>query len=178
MSVFQESPRLGKPARSSRNAKDMAYSMLALLIPIALMVILYRFLGGESPTVIDPSGTYAAARNSATYQVLEPKPVPKGWHASTATLDAGMLRVGYAGPDDAYLQVTESSQQAEAVLEAAMGKGSAPRGTAQVNGASWQLYEGTKGDRALVLMEPNRTIVLAGRTPEAQLKAFAESLKP
>jgi hypothetical protein len=159
----------------------MVYSMLALLVPIALMLMLYRFLGGESPTVINAAPAFADARTRAAYQVLKPTPVPGGWWASTAQSgkDGGymVLRVGYAGPEGAFLQLTESDAPTADVVSQAAGANASAAEKVEVGGKPWQWYTGAKNSRALVLSEPGRTIVLAGRAPEATLTGFATALR-
>ncbi|MBA3489753.1 MAG: DUF4245 domain-containing protein [Longispora sp.] len=180
-SAFSQPPGPTKEIRSSRKPRDMAYSLLALLIPIVLMVALYRFLGGESPTVVDPEPVFADARSRAGYQVLAPDPTPTGWQATTATATMSdrhlILRVGYIGPNDSFLQLTESGGPADGVLVDALEPGSAMRGSLSVNGKEWQLYTGPKGIRALVISDSGRTIVLAGRASEGTMSNFAGTLR-
>ncbi len=167
--------------RRGRTARDMTYSMLVLLVPVALMVALYRFLGGEAPTVVDPSGTYSDAAARAGWQVVQPRPVPAGWRATSAGTaeehGALTLRVGYLGPSGAYAQLTESGGAADTVLTDALGSGPRPAGTADVGGQTWQEYTAKDGERALVLLTPRRTLVLAGRATNSQLESFAAALQ-
>ncbi|MEV6526940.1 DUF4245 domain-containing protein [Longispora sp. NPDC051575] len=181
MSIFSgESAAPAKEARKTRGAKDLAYSMLALLIPIVLMLGIWRLLGGESPTTVDPDPVVADARARAAYQVWAPSAVPAGWHVSTAKVAQQdghlVLRIGYAGPDGEFLQLTESGAPVAGVLDGAVG-GATVQGTAEINGRTWSLYTGTKGVRALVLAETGRTIVFAGQAADAVLVEFATSLK-
>ncbi|GIG58387.1 hypothetical protein Lfu02_27590 [Longispora fulva] len=170
-----------KEARKTRGAKDLAYSMLALLIPIVLMLVLYRFLGGESPTTVDPSAALTDARARASYQVWAPSGLPSGWRTSTAKTAQQdghlVLRIGYAGPDGEFLQLTESSAPLDGVLNSAVGGGSTLLGSAEIGGRTWQRYSGAQGVSAVVLAENGRTIVLAGQAPDATMVEFARSLK-
>jgi hypothetical protein len=45
----------------------MAISMIALLIPIAIVVAIFRFAGGEDVQVQDPAPTFAEARASKAF---------------------------------------------------------------------------------------------------------------
>ncbi len=167
--------------RRGGTARDMTYSMIALLVPIALMVVLYRFLGGESPTVVNAAATYADAQSRAHWQVLQPRPVPAGWKATSAATapenGSLTLRVGYIGPSGAFVQVTESGAPSDGVVNEALGGTPRPAGSTRIGGRDWQQYTGAHGERALVLLEPKRTAVLAGRAADAQLAAFAAALQ-
>src|SRR5690606_9687215 len=43
------------PTRSSRSMRDLVMSLIVLLIPVAVIVAIFRLGGGEDPVVIDPS---------------------------------------------------------------------------------------------------------------------------
>src|SRR3981189_2187632 len=99
------------PRRLGRSPRDMALSLLVLLVPIIVLLGVYRFLGGESPTVVDPSAAYADARAAHAFPVAEPS-LPPGWHPVSSAFrrgDAGaVLRVGFRGPDSGTAQLVES----------------------------------------------------------------------
>ncbi|WP_412540502.1 DUF4245 domain-containing protein [Longispora sp. K20-0274] len=170
-----------KEARKTRGAKDLAYSMLALLVPIVLLLVLYRFLGGESPTTVDPSAALTDARARASYQVWAPSGLPSGWRTSTAKAAQQdghlVLRIGYAGPGGEFLQLTESSAPTDTVVASAVGSGASLLGTGEIEGRTWQRYSGPQGVIAVVLAETGRTTVLAGQASDETLVAFARSLK-
>lgn len=163
--------------RGSRSPRDMALSMAALLVPIFLLLIGYRFLGGESPTVWDPKPTVATARD-AGFPVVDPGS-PSGWTPASSQFTPGAeatLRIGYRGPGDATAQLIESVQPAATLVPKELGAGARQVGAIEITGRDWLRYQ-QQSRKALVLSEPGRTIVLLGAADDEQLARFAASLR-
>src|SRR2546430_6892114 len=75
----------GAPTRSGRSAKDIVLSMAVLLVPILLLVAVYRFVySGDAPVPYDASGVWSSAPHSAPYPVLEPAGLAKGGTVTSA----------------------------------------------------------------------------------------------
>ncbi|GAA1806450.1 DUF4245 domain-containing protein [Planosporangium flavigriseum] len=162
-----------------RSPRDMALSLLVLLVPIIVLLGVYRFLGGESPTVVDPSSAYADARAASAFPVAEPA-VPTGWQPVSSVFrrsDAGaVLRVGFRSPRGGTAQLVESNVPAGALVKAELSTDARDEGRAQVNGQEWRRYAASNGDRALVLSQPDRTVIVMGRASDAELSQLAASL--
>jgi hypothetical protein len=158
----------------------MALSLLVLLVPIIVLLGMYRFLGGESPTVVDPSSAYADARASHSFPVTEPA-VPAGWQSVSSAFrrgDAGsVLRVGFQSPTGGTAQLVESNVNAGALVTAELGAGARDEGAARLDGQEWRRYTATGGDHAFVLSEPDRTVIVMGRAKDAELAQLATSLR-
>jgi hypothetical protein len=156
----------------------MVLSLLVLLVPIVVMLGVYRFLGGESATVVDPSSAYADARASRTFPVTEPA-VPTGWRPVSSAFrrgDAGsVLRVGFLSPGGGTAQLVESNVSAGALVTAELGAGARDEGNARLEG--WHRYTASGGDRAYVLSQPDRTVIVMGRATDAELEQLATSLR-
>src|SRR5690348_8766703 len=72
--------------RVSRRTRDMVISMAVLLVPVFLLLGAYRiFFAGDAPIAVDASDTWATARHSAPYPVLQPDGVPAGWTVISAS---------------------------------------------------------------------------------------------
>jgi hypothetical protein len=163
----------------------MVLSMLVLLVPIALIIGLFQVIGGDREvTVVDPAPAIAEARD-AGLAVAVPHGLPSGWRPTSAvTRTAGgsvTLRIGYVSPSGGFVQLIESNADAAALLRDEVGGGQAPRrpdGTERIRGESWQAYPGREDERALVLLQPERTIVVLGKAPSEELTALAGSLRP
>src|SRR5688572_17049634 len=99
-----ESPEVVESAqRSERTPKDMAVSLLVLLVPIALLLLFYRFvLDGDEPVPVDPAPTVATARAANLFPISEPSGLDDGWTPVSAAwqqVDGGrVLRIGYVTP--------------------------------------------------------------------------------
>ena len=159
----------------------MAISLLVLLVPIALLLTFYRVvLGGDEPTRDDPAPAIAQARAVNAFPVSEPVELPDGWRPIRATFrqaDGGRaLRIGYVSPEGRGVQLLESNVPPERLLPAELTRNSQPQGATEVAGRSWQRYTARAGERALVLLEPERTVIVVGDAAEAELRDLAASL--
>lgn len=179
---LQGSPDQGSAlaARMSRRPRDMILSVGLLLVVVLGLFGLYRCLGGDDVR-IDPKPAYAEARAAGAFPVLEPTGLRKGWIPVSAVYqpqDAGaVLRVGWRTPRNGSVQLVEGNLSPDVLLERELGGAVAQPGTVDVNGKAWQAYPGRKGERALVLLEPGRTIMIVGRASDAELKELAAALR-
>ncbi|MEV6800629.1 DUF4245 domain-containing protein [Micromonospora rifamycinica] len=169
-------------ARSERSPKDMALSLLVLLVPIALLLAFYRgFLGGEQPTVVDAGPAYEQARAANAFPVTEPSGLGSGWRtvsASFRTVDDGAnLRVGYLTPEGRGAQLVQSNVPPERLLPAELTAAGQPQGPADLGGPNWQRYTGRGNEQALVLLEPNRTVIVVGDARDNELRELAGALR-
>ncbi|MET7468572.1 DUF4245 domain-containing protein [Micromonospora sp. NPDC005686] len=172
----------GGRARSERSPKDMALSLLILLVPIALLLAFYRgFLGGDSPVTVDPAPALEQARSANAFPVGEPTGLGDDWRTVNARFrtegDGSTLRIGYVTPEGRGAQLVESNVPAEKLLPAELPEGQ-PQGAADLPGElSWQRYTARGNEQALVLLEPNRTVIVVGDAGEAELRKLATSLR-
>ncbi|ASW57983.1 hypothetical protein CIK06_24755 [Plantactinospora sp. KBS50] len=160
--------------RSERSPKEMALSLLVLLIPIVLFISFYRVvLGGDEPIAVDPAESVAAARAAKLFPVLEPGSPPDGWTVVRSTFQrvegGGTLRIGYV-VDGSGVQLVESSVPAEKLLPAELGSSGRSEGAVEIKGREWQSYPARPGERALVLLESDRTVIVVGVVGEQILR--------
>ena len=140
----------------------MALSMLVLLVPIFILLVGYRFVGGEKPVVVDPSSAYADARAAKAFPVAEAPP-PKGWQVASAAfrLDGGgVLRIGLRGPDGQAVQVIEGGADV-GFVGSELGD-TRPAGVTVIGGRNWVRQVTARNQPALVLSQPDRTIIVLG----------------
>ncbi|NJP32687.1 DUF4245 domain-containing protein [Micromonospora thermarum] len=174
-------PPAADARRSERSPKDMAISLLVLLIPIALLLAFYRgFLGGDQPTVVDPAPALASARAANAFPVSQPEGLGAGWrtvNASFQQVEGGAtLRLGYLTPEGRGVQVVQSSVPAERLLPTELTDQGQPQGQADLRGRTWQRYTARGNEQALVLLEPARTVIVVGDARDNELRALAGSL--
>ena len=167
--------------RGERTPRDMALSLAVLLIPIALLLVFYRVvLGGDSPVTVDPKPVLQEARQAALFPVTVPVDLGKGWQVSSATFrrqpEGATLRLGYVDPDNDPIQLVESNVAPETLLPTELGTSAKPSGTFRAAERAWRRYDARPGEQALVLAEPNRTIVVVGKTDAKNLEKLASSL--
>jgi Protein of unknown function (DUF4245) len=167
--------------RAERTPKDMAMSLAVLLIPIALLLVFYRFvLDGDKPVTVDPGTTIQEAQAAKLFPVAVPGRLDGDWHPSSATFQrlstGATLRIGYVDPDDNGLQLIESSVPAATLLPAELGSAPKPVDVYRADARVWRLYDARPGEQALVLAETGRTLIVVGRTDPKNLETLASSL--
>lgn len=175
----------GKVGRSKteRSPRDMAMSLLVLLVPIALFLGFYRLvLGGDQPVAVDPAPAVAQARAAAAFPVRAPVGLRAGWVVTSASFrqaEGGrrVLRLGYLTPGGAGVQLVQSDLPVEQLIPTELSAGARSRGPAQVPGASWQRYTARPGEQALVLLEPGGTSLVVGSASERELGELAAALR-
>ncbi|TCB99839.1 DUF4245 domain-containing protein [Micromonospora zingiberis] len=166
---------------STRSPRDMVISMLVLLIPIALLFAFYRgFLGGDQPIAVDPAPTFEQARAAGVFPVSEPAGLGDGWRsvrASYRTADGGAtLRVGYVTPEGRGLQLVQSNVPPEQLLPVELTDEGRPQGQADLGSGTWQRYTARGNEQALVLLEPDRTVIVVGDARDNELREMASAV--
>jgi Protein of unknown function (DUF4245) len=160
----------------------MAMSLLVLLVPIAIVVGLQKFLfDGDKPIAVDPRPAVADARAADAFPVAEPGPLPDGWTVTSARFqraDGGAtLRLGYVDPGGKPVLLVQSSVPFAQLVAAELGETAKAGADVPVGAAIWQRYDSARGEPALVLPEPRRTIVIVGATTEPVLRELAGALR-
>lgn len=166
--------------RGERSPRDMALSLAVLLVPIALILIFYRYvLSGDAPVVVDAAPTIQEAQSAQVFPIAVPH-LGADWHTASATWQrtsaGGTLRIGYVDPDKDPVQLVESSIDVKTLVTGELTSSAVPRGTFQAGARSWHRYAGRPGEEALVLFEQGRTIIVVGKTNARNLDALASSL--
>ncbi|MGR6317240.1 DUF4245 family protein [Micromonospora soli] len=174
-------PARKEKSRSERSPRDMALSLLVLLVPIVLLLAFYRgFLGGDEPARVDPGPAVEQAQAAGAFPVSRPAGLASGWRTVSARYQAepggATLRIGYLTPEGRGAQLVESNVPADKLLPAEL-KGGQPQGPAELPGGSWQRYSARNNERALVLMQPNRTVIVVGDARENELRQLATALR-
>jgi hypothetical protein len=65
---------------------------------------------------------------------------------------------------------------AERLIPAELTAGAKPEGTMDVAGQSWQRYTARPGEQALVLLQPERTVIVVGSAHDDELRELAASI--
>ncbi|WP_018907721.1 DUF4245 domain-containing protein [Salinispora arenicola] len=167
--------------RSERSPKDMAVSLLVLLVPIALLLAFYRgFLGGDQAAVVDPAPALDSAQAAAAFPVSQPQGLDEGWRTVRAdfrTVEGGStLRLGYLTPEGRGAQVVQSSVPPERLLPAELTDQGQPQGRTDLAGRTWQRYTARSNEQAFVLLEPDRTVIVVGDARDSELRELAGAL--
>ncbi|WIM95897.1 DUF4245 domain-containing protein [Actinoplanes oblitus] len=171
-------PRLTK--REGRSPRDMALSLLVLIVPIALLLVFYRVvLSGDEPLTVDPGSSIEVA--SKEFTVLKPTGLGDDWRVSAATFKresgGATLRIGYVDPADDPVQLVESTVPADTLVPAEVGREGKRTGAFRTDAHAWMVYSGRPGETALILTEGDRTVLIVGKSSEANLEKLAASLR-
>ncbi|WP_328650965.1 DUF4245 domain-containing protein [Micromonospora sp. NBC_00330] len=175
-------PPAAVSGKSERSPKDMAISLLVLLVPIALLLAFYRgFLGGDQATTVDPAPAIEQARSANVFPVGQPQGLGADWKTVSAryqTVEGGAnLRLGYLTPEGRGVQLLQSSVPADRLLPAELTSQAQPQGPTELAGRAWQLYTARGNQQALVLLEPTRTVIVVGDARDNELRELAGSLR-
>lgn len=163
--------------RLKQTARDMFLSMGVLILPLALIFVLYpqdSKSNGPSVAPVDYSLDLTQARSAAPYAVLAPEGLPKGWTATAVHFDSevygpggtGIVRggapgvplrweLGFSSPDAQYVALDQVNAAPDKLLSVQAPNAAAVAGTdgmVTVGGFTWQKYDG-KDRRALVRSE-------------------------
>jgi hypothetical protein len=157
----------------------MALSLAVLLIPVFVLVGVYKVVfSSDAPIAVNATDTWATARHSAHFTVLEPTGLPAKWTVISATFGDGTLRVGYVTPSGTGVQLVESEQAVDQLLPAELGADARPGNLVSIADRQWRLYPSARnGNRALVLVDAGRTVVVIGSATEDELRTFAATLR-
>lgn len=175
------SPDPAPPVRAFRPVRDIALSLGVLIVPLLLLMAFCQPSERDVPTV-DANRTYQTAKSEAKFPVLVPGGLPDGWRATNAAvnrLDAGRLtvRVSYLTSSGTYLQLVQTDADSGDVILAELGAGKI-QGSTDVRGVAWQRYSGRRpGETALVLIQPESTVVTSGDASLADLRTLAAALR-
>ncbi|MCM0678955.1 DUF4245 domain-containing protein, partial [Micromonospora phytophila] len=175
-------PAAVDPGKSERSPKDMAISLLVLLVPIALLLAFYRgFLGGDQPTTVDPAPAVESARAANAFPVSQPADLGEGWRTVNANFQSveggSTLRIGYLTGEGRGAQLVQSSVPPERLLPTELTAEGQPQGQADLGGRTWQRYTARGNEQALVLLEPNRTVIVVGDARDNELRHLALALR-
>jgi hypothetical protein len=160
----------------------MVVSLGVLLGMVLLVVIGYRVLqDGDRPVVIDPAPTVAEAERVADFPVSQPDGLGTGWRPLSATFGQAetgdTLRIGYLTPSGGGVQLVQSDVNPVALVAAELGTGPVLQGTETISGRTWQRYTARKSEVALILAEPQRTVIVIGSAPVEEVRSLAAAVR-
>lgn len=166
---------------SERRPRDMILSLAVLLVPVAILLVIYRTLfNGDAPITVDPAPTIQEAQQAKLFPVAAPRGLGDDWHTSSATFtraaNGATLRIGYVDPDKDPIQLVESSVPTSTLLPAELAENAKPIGTFRSETGVWRLFDGRPGEKALVMADQSRTIIVVGKADVDSLEKLAGSL--
>ena len=159
----------------------MILSIIVLLIPLSLIVAVFRLRGGEDIVVVDPAPAIAQAQSANLFPVVAPLGLSPEWKAVRAAFQTsgsqGTLRVGYVTPSGGTVQLVESNEGTASVLARELGNDVRPQGEVTINGRLWRSSNVRGDEGALVDTSNERTVIVVGHAPVQELTTLAASLR-
>jgi hypothetical protein len=173
--------------RASRlNAANMLRSLLPLVVIVLLLVGWQAFKDdGVNPVhAIDPTDTVHLAAARASYHVLVPTGLPRGYRPTSARTNAGTakqgdsvtLQIGYVTPSTQYAGFAESDDPRADALTSVLA-GARPQGSVEIDGRSWARSTTERGETALTLTTGRVTVVVTGSASEKELETVAGAVR-
>jgi hypothetical protein len=178
----QEPAATAVAQRLGRRPRDMIISMGVLLVVVFTLFGLYRCLGGDTGSTVDPNSVYAEARDAKDFTVLVPTGLSDDWKSVSADYQphsgGATLRVGWRSPKDGTLQLIESDIVPATLITRELGADAGPTGkVVEEGGRQWQVYDARNGETAYVFQEAERTVIITGKAEEQEMREFVRSLK-
>jgi hypothetical protein len=168
--------------RGRQTVGDMVRSLAVVLALVGVVVVFY-LAGRPDPVVreVQYADALALARQTATYDVLAPDPLPTGWRATSARArtegDAATWHLGLVTARGSYAAVEQSDGDRRDFVDR-FADGARPAGTVTVDGVTWDRIEGGEPEeRALVRTSRGVTTLVAGSARWDELRELAESLR-
>jgi hypothetical protein len=167
--------------RISRRPRDMVISIGLLLVIVFGLFGLYSWLGGDDGGRVDPAQAISEARAANEFPVAVPTGLSDKWTSVSAVYQpqaaGAVLRIGWRTPGDGTIQLIEGNLPPDTLLTRELGANARDIGDAEIGGNQWQVYDAREGERAYVQQQAGRTIIVVGKTSEAEFKQFIESLR-
>ena len=170
------------------NAANMVRSLLPLVLICLVIVWWTNFRQGpdvQPVRTVDPTSTIDLAVARASYPIVVPQHLGKGYRPTSARTDAGRasegdpvtLEIGYVTPSDEFAGfVVSDDRRADpvaAVLDNAQEKGSV-----DVGGRSWTRLTTQKGETVLSIEDGDVIVTVSGSASEKELETVAGAVAP
>jgi hypothetical protein len=170
----------GAPASArKKRGRETAGDMLRSLGVVLVLVVVMWFLAqppdsDEQPLrVVDPSADLASFTADVPTAPV-PEGLPESWRATSSTLSAQALRIGYVTPDAEYAEYAASTAPAQEHVDAIAGRRATELEPVDVDGQAWEQLRDRDGSLSLVRTFGEVTVVLGSSRASASLSELEE----
>jgi hypothetical protein len=167
--------------RSTRGNPSMG-DIVRSVVVIGLIVLgLYAFgklftQEPESPVdAIDYATIVEQARPVAGFDLLAPSSLPKGWKATSASLNIDWWHLGVLTKDDEYIGLEQIKGSTDRAVDR-FADGSKADGKADVAGEAWSVRKGPLKRTTYVRSEGDVTTLVVGTTSRSVIEDYISSL--
>jgi len=170
------------------NAANMLRSMLPLVL-ICLAIVWwtnFRQSADVQPVrTIDPTSTVDLAAARASYPLVVPQGLHKGYRPTSARTDAGnasegdpvTLEIGYVTPSEEFAGFVVSDDRRADALAPVLDRAE-EKGTVDIGGRSWTRSTTQKGETALSRQDGDVIVAVSGSASEKELETVAAAVAP
>ncbi len=191
-------PPGGRAARLGWGVKEMSVAVGVLVLAILGLAALtngFTFSPGSPATnisaggpSIDPTQQYQLAAGQLRFPLRQPR-LPAGWRANSADLDEigpnatrpNDLRIGFITPAGRYVALAESSAAATDLARQTAGLPAetqmAEKGTIDVGGKRWTIYQGTRDEVSWSLDLGQVRLLVTGNGDQAEFTTMATAVQ-
>lgn len=184
VSQSDSGPKAAAPPKSRGNPSlgDILRSVAVLAAIVLAIGAIATFLFDQSapprPTV-DYLKTAEQARTQASFELLAPPDLPKGWRATSATYEPGVKgrwHLGVLVPGDDYVGLEQSAISERRMVER-YASDTEPAGQTTIDGQTWNLRrDPEKNETTIVRGAGGVTTLVTGTVTRAQLEDYTASL--
>ncbi len=165
---------------------------MGLLAVVALVVVgIYGLVSfspggpteGVAPTA-DVAGGFERAAPLVGFELVYPAGVPESWQpnsfsftdAATATDRPTAVRGGWLTEEGRFITLVESDGEPTDVLRAELGEAGPSSGTQDVDGTTWTVTTGRRGEAAWFLTDGGVTVLITGSASPEDFTTLARGV--
>jgi cytoskeletal protein RodZ len=191
-SSVENAPPPGADPAVQRAARMNAANMVRSLLPLVLICLAivwwtnFRQSADVQPVrTVDPTSTVDLAAARASYPIVVPQRLDRGYRPTSARTDAGAasegdpvtLEIGYVTPSDEFAGFVVSDDPRADALASVLDRAE-EKGTVDVGGASWTRSTTQKGETVLSRQDGGVTVAVSGSASEKELETVAAAVAP
>ncbi|MFL6088552.1 MAG: DUF4245 domain-containing protein [Aeromicrobium sp.] len=117
----------------------------------------------------------AGAKAIATFDVVAPRRLPKGWVATSTRSKPDAWHLGALTDANKYVGLEQATSSPNAMIEDFAPKSRAA-GEAEIGGATWRMRTESDGDRIYVRDLGKTSVLVIGSAPRPELERYVASL--
>ncbi|WP_159085895.1 DUF4245 domain-containing protein [Aeromicrobium chenweiae] len=124
---------------------------------------------------IDYAKVVEQARPAASFELLAPTSLPKGWEARSARFDPQAWHLGVFTDSGDYIGLEQIKTSVDRAVDR-FAEGSKPAGTAEVDGRTWKVRSGPKGRWIYVRGDDGVTTLINSSASRKTVESYISSL--
>ena len=174
----------GQSGRYQRSFGGMVGAMLLLVVLIVAWVGFRALTSSQPPSpvqTVDYSSEVPLAKKAATFDLVAPSHLPRGWRATTVSFvdtTPQHWHLGMLTDRSRYVGLEQGHDPVRAFVSRYVDKAAAQGRPVQVAGRPWETWSDSGGDQALVRRAGSTTTLVVGHdVPKSELVSFAAGLR-